>query len=147
MEPAVNQTSIAQSHLPSLPCPAAALWAELDSALQRLPAQWAVHSNQQRSYRLPSLELQVRLDGEGATALWMADSPVVDLRMRTELAQTANAWLRAITALGLGAPNAAARVQTVSSLLSAGFASVSVRGASELATAVTAATGSMAMAA
>lgn len=129
----MSQTSIAQSRLQRLPCPPAALWAELDSALQRLPAQWAVQSSQLRSYRLPSLELQVRLDADGATALWVADSPVVDLRLRTELAQTAQAWLRAIAALGLDAPTAAARVQTAPSLLSAGFASVSVRGASELA--------------
>ena len=143
----MSQTSIAQSRLHPLPCAPAALWAELDSALQRQPAQWAVHSAQLRSYRLPSLELQVRLDAEGATALWVADSPVVDLRLRTELAQTAHAWLAAINALGLSAPTAAARVQTASSLLSAGFASVSVRGASEFATPLPPARAGMAMAA
>lgn len=130
----MNLTPLAQSTLPHPDLPAAALWTELDAAMKRIPAQWVVHGPQARSYRLLNLELQISLGADGVSALWLSDSPVLDLRTRMELAQTAHAWLQAISALGLPAPAVAARVQTASSLLSAGFASVAVRGASELGT-------------
>ena len=140
-------TSLAQSTLTHPALSAAALWAELDTAMKRAPAQWVVHSARVRSYRLMKLELQVGVSAEGVTALWLSDSPVLDLPTRMELAQTAHAWLETVRALGLPAPSVAARVQTASSLLSAGFASVAVRGASELRDGLLAEAQGMAMAA
>ncbi|MDP3859195.1 MAG: hypothetical protein Q8Q73_15680 [Stagnimonas sp.] len=128
----MNLTPLAQSTLPYPELAAAALWTELDAAMKRIPAQWVVHGAQARSYRLLNLELQISLDAEGASARWLSDSPVLNLRTRMELAQTAHAWLQAISALRLPAPAVVARVQTAPSLLAAGFASVAVRGASEL---------------
>lgn len=125
-------TSLAQSALAHPGVLPAALWAELDAAMRRAPAQWVVHSAKVRSYRLLKLELQVRIDAEGLTALWLSDSPALDTATRMELAQTAQAWLEALRALGLPLPAVEARVQTASPLLSAGFASVAVRGAGDL---------------
>lgn len=140
-------TSLAQSHLPHPELSAAALWAELDAAMKRVPAQWVVHSAQVRSYRLMKLELQVGISASGVTALWLSESLVLDLPTRMELAQTAHAWLETVRGLRLPAPPVAARVQTASSLLSAGFASVAVRGASELPDSLSGDASDMAMAA
>lgn len=124
--------SLAQSTLPHPQLARAAVWAELDAALRRVPTQWVVHNNSVRSCRLLRLELQIAVSAEGMTALWLSESPVLDLRTRLELAQTAQAWLEAASALGLPPPSVTAGVQTASSLLSAGFASVSVRSANAL---------------
>lgn len=128
----MNLITLAQSLSPAPSLQPAAFWAEMDTHMQRLPSGMTLHDSHCRDYHLPNLVLRVQLSGTAAVATWMAESPVLDSRDRLELAQLAQAWLQTIRALGLSSPAVAARVQTASALISAGFASVAVRATGEL---------------
>jgi hypothetical protein len=128
----MDAITLAQSALLGRPLKVAAFWAELDNALQSLPAQMLIYSAGSRDYRLSSVQLRIGLPQDGVIATWTAESAVLEARGRLELAQFAQAWLQCLAALQLPVPPVAARVQAASSLLSAGFASVSVQSTGQL---------------
>lgn len=104
----------------------AALWAELDRAITCLHGMIVTHHDGSRSYILPHLEMQMRLAAGTVTVSWLAPSPALDARCRTELRQSADAWLGALATLTLRPSSVFARVQAASALLAAGFDSVTV---------------------
>lgn len=128
----MDAITLAQSVLLSSMLKPAAFWAELDAATRALPAQVDIHTANARSYHLSAVQFHLSLSGQGVIASWSAESAVLDAQGRLELAQLARAWLAGIAALKLPAPTVAARVQAASSLLSAGFTSVSVQGTGQL---------------
>jgi hypothetical protein len=128
----MDTVTLAQSALLAGPLKAPAFWAELDAAAQSLPVQVVIYSAGSRDYRLSKLQLRLGLPQNGVIATWTAESAVLEARARLELAQLAQAWLRCLEALRLPAPPVAARVQAASSLLSAGFSSVSVQSTGQL---------------
>lgn len=128
----MDAITLAQSALPSKTLKAAVFWAELDAAMQALPAQCLIHGANARDYHLGNVQLRLSLAQGGALATWTAESAVLETRGRLELAQLARAWLGCTVALKLPSPPVAARVQAASSLLSAGFDSVSVQSTGQL---------------
>ena len=122
----MNTVTLAQTTLTVNNFRAAAFWAELDAAITRLHGSIVTHHNGSRDYRLPSLEMQVRLSGCTVTTSWVGSSPVLDARGRIDLRQSADAWLDTLATLTLRPAPVSARVQAASALLAAGFDSVAV---------------------
>lgn len=122
----MNTITLAQTTLIVNNFRVAAFWTELDAAISRLHGTVVTHHNSSRDYRLPSLEMQVRLTGSTVTASWVGNSPVLDARGRIDLRQSADAWLDTLAALTLRPASVSARVQAASALLAAGFDSVAV---------------------
>ncbi|ROH89077.1 hypothetical protein ED208_11735 [Stagnimonas aquatica] len=128
----MDAITLAQSALPSKTLKAVAFWTELDAAMQELPAQCLIHGTNARDYRLGTIQLSLSLAQNSLLATWSAESAVLEARGRLELAQLAQAWLGSLAALELPTPPVAARVQAASSLLSAGYVSVSVQNTGQL---------------
>lgn len=104
----------------------AAFWNELDAAIQKLQGTIILHGNGARDYRLSTLEMRVNVNGSAISVSWVSRSPVLDVRGRIDLRQSADAWLDTLAALMLRPAPVSARVQAASALLAAGFDSVTV---------------------
>jgi len=104
----------------------AALCAELDRAISSLQGMIVSGQDGSRNYVLSHLEMQMRLAAGTVTVSWLAQTPALDARCRIELHQSADAWLGALATLTLRPASIFARVQAASTLLAAGFNSVTV---------------------
>lgn len=124
----MNTVTLAQTALIVNNFRAAAFWAELDAAIQKLHGTVLIHASGSRDYRLPTLEMRVAVAGSAVTASWVSNTPVLDARGRIDLRQSADAWLDTLAALMLRPAPVSARVQAASALLAAGFESVAVSG-------------------